>query len=156
VIGSILPPLQRLVPHEGDAVLLDAVVQVNDGGVTARLCVRPGTSFSNPDGALPGWVGAEIMAQAIAAFAGYESFRDRGEPAELGLLLGIRGYSSKVDCYLPGQSLQVEATPSSRDDDGTGVFDCKIKQNEDILARGTLTVWLPRNADELLMIGGRE
>jgi predicted hotdog family 3-hydroxylacyl-ACP dehydratase len=150
-----LPALERLVPHKGNAVLLDEVIRVDDAGLTAGFRVRAATSFSDENGNLPGWVGAEIMAQAVAAFAGYESHRDRGQPAELGLLLGVRNFRSVVDCYRLGQSLLVEVSPSSRDDDGTGVFDCNITYDNEILASGRLTVWQPRNADELLAIGGQ-
>jgi predicted hotdog family 3-hydroxylacyl-ACP dehydratase len=138
-----LPTPSAVVPHQGRALLLDALLQADEERLAAAVEVRAGSDFSAPDGSLPGWAGAEIMAEAIAAFAGCRSLRLTGRTAEIGLLLGIRDYRSSVASFLPGERLVVEAVRSSEDATGTGVFDCRILCADRVVASGRLTVFQP-------------
>ena len=138
-----LPLPVEAMPHRGNALLLDAVLHADEERLTAELQVRPGTSFSDADGGLPGWAGAEIMAEAIAAYAGCRSLRRTGRRAQIGLLLGIRNYHSEVARFVPGARLIVETVRSSDDSAGSGVFDCRIVRDERVVATATLTVFQP-------------
>jgi len=124
-------------------VLLDEVRSVSAHRLDASLLVRPGTAFSDASGCLPGWVGPEIMAQAIAALSGYRTLTAHGRPAAIGLLLGVRSYDTVVSEFRPGDTLTVEVIESSEDEEGRAVFDCKILCTNDVLASGTLTVFQP-------------
>jgi predicted hotdog family 3-hydroxylacyl-ACP dehydratase len=137
------PAPVALIPHRGDAVLLDEVVAADDSGLSAALTVRAGSVFGDPTGNLPGWVGAEIMAEAIAAFAGWRSLQSRGVPAPIGLLLGIRDYESTAAEFRAGERLRVDIARSSEDEEGHGVFDCSIQRAGTTVASGTLTVFQP-------------
>lgn len=138
-----LPTPGEVVPHRGDALLLDALLHADEDRLAAVVNVRPGTAFSDDDGSLPGWVGAEMMAEAIAAFAGCRSLRRTGRQAEIGLLLGIRDYRSTLARFEPGARLRVEALRSSEDEAGRGVFDCRIVIEDRPVATATLTVFQP-------------
>jgi len=140
-----LPDPATLLPHQGDAVLLDEIASLAEDRLVARLTVRPGTAFSDGSGNLPGWVGPEIMAQAIAALAGERSLRAHGAPAEIGLLLGIRGFSCAAGQYKIGEHLQVEVVRSSEDVDGRAVFDATLARSGEVVAVATLTVFEPRD-----------
>jgi predicted hotdog family 3-hydroxylacyl-ACP dehydratase len=83
------------------------------------------------------------MAQAVSAFSGLRSLRVRGQPAPIGLLLGIRSYRAIVGEFRCGEALRVEVTESSEDEDGMAVFDCRICRASDVVASGTLTVFQP-------------
>ena len=144
-----LPSLAAAIPHKHDAVLLDEIVHADANRVTAVATVRPGTAFSDAAGNLPGWVGPEIMAQAVAAFSGCRSLRERGESAEIGLLLGIRDYESAVAEFHIGDLLHVEVLRSSEDELGRGVFDCSISMAGAVVAAGTLTVFEPKDGSFL-------
>ena len=144
-----LPSLAAAIPHKHDAVLLDEIVDAGANRVTAVATVRPGTAFSDAAGNLPGWVGPEIMAQAVAAFSGCRSLRERGESAEIGLLLGIRDYESAVAEFHIGDLLHVEVLRSSEDELGRGVFDCSISMAGAVVAAGTLTVFEPKDGSFL-------
>lgn len=63
-------PLAELLPHAGDMILIDKIVSFDDEQIFTRLTVKPDGLFSLPDGSLPAWVGIELMAQSVAAFAG--------------------------------------------------------------------------------------
>lgn len=138
-----LPTPAEVVPHKGGALLLEELLQADDVQVTAALAVRAGTDFSEPDGSLPGWMGPEIMAEAVAAWAGCRSLRRAGRAAEIGLLLGVRDYRLEAGSFAPGDRLVVEAVCSSEDEIGRGVFDCRILSRGNVVARGTLTVFQP-------------
>jgi predicted hotdog family 3-hydroxylacyl-ACP dehydratase len=140
---TTLPAPPAVVPHRGRALLLDALLHADEDRLTALVEVHPGSDFSAPDGSLPGWVGAEIMAEAIAAFAGCRSLRLKGRTADIGLLLGIRDYRSVVTSFVPGERLTVEVVRSSEDEAGRGVFDCRILCAGRAVATGMLTVFQP-------------
>lgn len=140
---NTLPAPVALLPHKGDSVLLDEILSIDEHRLEAGLVVRPGTAFSNDAGCLPGWVGPEIMAQAIAAMSGHRSLAASGRPAAIGLLLGIRSYESSVPEFHPGDALAVEVIESSEDEEGRAVFDCRICRAGQVLASGTLTVFQP-------------
>jgi len=143
------PSPTTVIPHRYDAVLLSEVLHADGERVTAVATVRPGTAFSNAAGNLPGWIGPEIMAQAVAAFSGCRSLRERGKPAEIGLLLGIRDYESAVTEFRVGDQLQIEVVRSSEDEEGRGVFDCSMSMAGAVVAAGTLTVFEPRDGSFL-------
>jgi len=140
---STLPAPVALVPHKGDAVLLDEIRSIGERRLEAALVVRPGTAFSDDAGCLPGWVGPEIMAQAIAALSGHRSLTIHGRAAAIGLLLGVRSYEMSVPEFRPGDALAVEVIESSEDEEGRAVFDCRIHRAGHVIASGTLTVFQP-------------
>ena len=59
-------------------ILIDRVLRFGDEDVETLATVRPGL-FSQDDGSLPAWVGVELMAQSIAAYAGCQA-RQAGFP----------------------------------------------------------------------------
>ncbi|MCJ7451988.1 MAG: hypothetical protein MUO39_05865 [Steroidobacteraceae bacterium] len=144
-----LPSPAEAIPHKHDAVLIDKILHADANRVTAVATVRPGTAFSDAAGNLPGWVGPEIMAQAVAAFSGCRSLRERGESAEIGLLLGIRNYESAAAEFRVGDQLRIEVARSSEDEEGRGVFDCSISMAGAVVAAGSLTVFEPRDGSYL-------
>jgi predicted hotdog family 3-hydroxylacyl-ACP dehydratase len=118
-------PVAELVPHAGDMILLDQVHRFGDDDIETSLTVRDGGLFSQDDGSLPAWVGIEIMAQSVAAYAGCHA-RTQGLPVELGFLLGTRNYQCNVERFPLGTQLHIHATRSLQDDNGMGVFECQL------------------------------
>ena len=135
--------LSAVLPHRGAALLLDVVTAVDERHLQARLTVRPGTVFSNALGRLPAWAGPEIMAQAVAALSGLRSLRERGRPAPIGLLLGIRSFVSAEAEFRCGDTLLVDVVESSEDEEGRAVFDGTITREGAVVASGRLTVFQP-------------
>ncbi|AHY44392.1 3-hydroxylacyl-ACP dehydratase [Stutzerimonas decontaminans] len=134
-------PLAELLPHAGDMILLDAVERFDEDSVDAHLLVRADGLLSAADGSLPAWVGVEIMAQSVAAFAGCHA-RQAGEPVALGFLLGTRNYQCNVETFPVGARLRVRATRSLQDDNGMGVFECHL-DGPGIHAEARLNVFRP-------------
>ncbi|PVZ15477.1 MULTISPECIES: hotdog family protein [unclassified Pseudomonas] len=141
-------PLAELLPHAGDVILLDAVEHFDDDGILAHATVRPGTPFSDEDGSLPAWVGVELMAQAVAAYAGCRA-RAKAQPVEMGFLLGTRKYECTVERFPAGSALTLRALRSLEDESGMGVFECHL-EGPGFSAQARLNVYRPPNAAQYL------
>ena len=135
-------PIAELLPHAGDMILLDEVISCSAEEIETRLTVRPGGLFNQADGSLPAWVGVEIMAQSVAAYAGYQA-RLAGLPVELGFLLGTRKFICNVERFPAAAELRIKARRSLQDDNGMGVFECHLDGPDGIHAEARLNVFRP-------------
>jgi predicted hotdog family 3-hydroxylacyl-ACP dehydratase len=139
----------EVLPHEGDAVLLQQVWAVDATVTRATATVSLDTPFVAADGRWPAWLAIEIMAQAVAGSAGLREYRPGVRP-RLGLLLGARNLECKSDAFASGTALLIEVTESSRDEHGMGVYDCTIDADGTRIASATLSVYLPASVDDYL------
>ena len=141
-------PLAELLPHAGDMILIEQILAFDDEQIHTRLTVKPGGLFNRPDGSLPAWVGVELMAQSVAAFAGCHA-RQKGNPVELGFLLGTRKFECNVEAFPAGTDLTIHGLRSLEDDNGMGVFECHI-HGDGIHASARLNVFRPPEATQYL------
>jgi predicted hotdog family 3-hydroxylacyl-ACP dehydratase len=133
----------ELLPHTGDMVLLDRVVDCDGQGLTAELTVRGDGLLCGGRESVPAWAGIEYMAQTVAAYAGMQA-RLAGEPVRIGFLLGTRRYSSNVAVFKVGSVLTVQAIKVIQDD-GLGVFECRI-DGAGVEVTASLNVYQPPEA----------
>jgi len=141
-------PLAELLPHAGDMILLDRILSFDEEQIHTRLTVKPDGLFNLPDGSLPAWVGIELMAQSVAAFAGCHA-RLKGKPVELGFLLGTRKFECNVEAFPAGSELTIHGIRSLEDDNGMGVFECHI-HGPGIEASARLNVFRPPQPSQYL------
>ncbi|MGY3023237.1 putative hotdog family 3-hydroxylacyl-ACP dehydratase [Pseudomonas lurida] len=141
-------PLAELLPHGGDMILIDQVLSFDEEHVHTRTTVKPRGLFNRPDGSLPAWVGIELMAQSVAAYAGCHA-RQKGEAVELGFLLGTRKFECNVECFPAGAELNIHGLRSLEDDNGMGVFECHLT-GTGIQASARLNVFRPPQAANYL------
>ncbi len=132
--------ITELIPHTGDMVLLDRIVDYDDMGLTAELAVRGDGLLGGDDQTVPAWGGIEYMAQTVAAYVGMKE-RQANEPIRMGFLLGTRRYSSNVAAFKVGSMLTIRVKKIIQDD-GLGVFDCRI-QGEGVEVTANLNVYQP-------------
>ncbi|KAF6694795.1 hotdog family protein [Pseudomonas sp. EKM23D] len=137
-------PLAELIPHAGDMILIDQVLSFDEEQIHTRATVKPGGLFNRPDGSLPAWVGIELMAQSVAAYAGCHA-RRKGEPVALGFLLGTRKFECNVEHFPAGAELSIHGLRSLEDDNGMGVFECHLR-GEGFHASARLNVFRPPQA----------
>ena len=138
-------PIADVVPHAGEMILLDSIKEIEADRIVCMKTVCAGALFVDADGSLPAWVGVELMAQSIAAWAGCCA-RAEQQPVQLGFLLGTRHYSCNVGAFPLGSRLCVEAVRSFHDEHGMGVFSCRIDA-PGIHAEARLNVYRPPDAD---------
>ena len=162
-----IKPTDHLLPHSGRMVLLDEVLSYDDTSLHA-VCTIRSDCILLPDGAnaLPGWLGLEIMAQGVGAWAGAHAL-DAGRPVQLGFLLGTRKLHFARPEIPVGTVLDVQINLSWQDNaTNMGVFDCALTcrippPGRDDLASGTLllsgalNVFSPTNREALDAILGR-
>ncbi|SEN23008.1 hotdog family protein [Pseudomonas sp. ok266] len=141
-------PLAELLPHAGDMILIDSITSFDDEQIYTRLTVQPDGLFNLPDGSLPAWVGIELMAQSVAAFAGCHA-RQKGNPVELGFLLGTRKFECNVEAFPAGSELTIHGLRSLEDENGMGVFECHIN-GAGIHASARLNVFRPPQVNQYL------
>ncbi|WP_030129195.1 hotdog family protein [Pseudomonas sp. QTF5] len=141
-------PLAELLPHAGDMILIEQILSFDDEQIHTRLTVRPGGLFNRPDGSLPAWVGIELMAQSVAAYAGCHA-RQKGNAVELGFLLGTRKFECNVEHFPAGTELTIHGIRSLEDDNGMGVFECHLTA-PGIHATARLNVFRPPQAAQYL------
>ena len=141
-------PIADLLPHSGDMILLDSVLDAETDRIVCGLVVRPDGPFNDAGGSLPAWCGVELMAQAVAAWSGWTGKQEH-RAVRLGFLLGTRHYRCNVDAFAPGSELAVEAFRSFHDDNGMAMFACRIDA-EGIHAEARLTVFSPPDSDAFL------
>jgi predicted hotdog family 3-hydroxylacyl-ACP dehydratase len=104
----------------------------------ARVRVTEQSLFWESEG-VPAIVAIEYMAQTIAAFSGARR-RDRGLPAQLGLLVGCRLMTLEVEHFRSGDELLVEARHVGSSAT-LGQFDCAVSCAGTVVARGVLSVY---------------
>jgi len=143
----MIGPIAELLPHAGEMILLDAVIEAGDEHIVCHRTVRDDGLFESPAG-LPAWAGVELMAQAVAAWAGWKANNEQ-RPVRLGFLLGTRHFRSDVDTFPAGTALRVEAVRRFYDDHGMGVFACRIDSPVGH-AEANLNVFSPPDEDAFL------
>ena len=141
-------PLADLLPHAGDMILLDAIDDWDEESIVAQARVAGDRLFALPDGSWPVWLGIELMAQAVAAYAGLRA-KNSGGQVQLGFLLGTRKYECAVSSFAAGAELEVSARRSLEDDSGMGVFECEIR-SAGISLHARLNVYRPTDPDSFI------
>jgi predicted hotdog family 3-hydroxylacyl-ACP dehydratase len=140
---AALPPIEELVPHRGAMLLLESVSAAGEASIEAHATVRAGAWYLDADGAMPSWIGIELMAQAAAALAGLNGKKTTGVPPRPGVLLGTRAYRAAAGSFPQGARLLVSARLAQADESGFAAYDCAIRGPDGTLAEATLKVFAP-------------
>src|SRR5262245_46633022 len=83
-------PAAEYVPQTGPRCLLERIVAADEQSLVATTVLRSDSLFCR-DGRIGSWVSLECMAQAVAAWAGYQE-RGSGRGPRIGFLLGTRRF----------------------------------------------------------------
>jgi predicted hotdog family 3-hydroxylacyl-ACP dehydratase len=136
------PPIEDVLPHRGTMRLLNEIVSCTDDALAAHAMVDPGAWYSDAQGAMPAWIGIELMAQAIAAHVGLIAMRAGGR-ARPGVLLGANRYEAHESAFAPGARLRVEAKELLKSEQGYGAYACTIAADGRCLAQAVVKVFQP-------------
>lgn len=150
-------PLHRLslpcdiapyLPHRHGMCLLDTLLEVGDEHLHAVTTPRQDNLFARADG-VPGWVGLEWLAQAVAAWAGVQAVAKGGTP-HIGFLLGTRRYQCQTQHFAFDQLIRIEVELDFRADNGLGAFRGRLVDNQgQLLATSTINVFQPQSQEAL-------
>lgn len=146
------PAIDELLPHRGDMLLADRVLDCDEVSAVTEYTPRRAAWYAADDGAMPAWLGIELMAQAIAVHVGMRK-RLAGLPPALGALLGTRRFAATVSAFDAGQPLRIEAKLNFRDESGLGAYECAIADGARQLATATVKVFEPDDFSTFLATG---
>lgn len=138
--------VEPLLPHSGKMVLLEQISDFGRDFLIAQTQLKEDCLLMK-NGEVAGFMGAEIMAQGIAAWAGIYCLK-AGKPVDLGYWIGSRKLSIHSATLPLNTPLQIVINLSTEDVSGFGVFDCQLinLQNHQSLVDGRLNVYRPNNA----------
>ncbi|AQH03654.1 beta-hydroxyacyl-ACP dehydratase (plasmid) [Burkholderia sp. KK1] len=142
--NEVFPPIESIVPHRGTMLLVDAVTSCGDETLTARATVRPDAWYADEHGAMPAWIGIELMAQSIAAHVSLLAMR-AGERARPGVLLGTRSYRAHASAFARGAQLTVSVREVLRSEEGHGAYECTIEHDGKRYADAVVKVFQPHD-----------
>lgn len=115
--------IEPYMPHSGGMLLLDRVIEHSSSQIVTELVVATHLPCYAND-RVPAYLGIEVMAQSIAAWAGL----CRGDPTTrppIGFLLGTRRFESTVAFFDLGSKLITRAK-YLLENDGLTMFKCYI------------------------------
>ena len=134
-------PIADLLPHAPPMVLLDHVLACSGERLIAHVTIRADSEFCVA-GQVGVWVGIEYMAQAIAAWSGWQA-RQRGESVKIGYLLGTRRFEAMVAGFLVGDQLEIEIAREFQADNGLARFRAEIRKDGVVCAAASVSVFEP-------------
>jgi predicted hotdog family 3-hydroxylacyl-ACP dehydratase len=145
-------PIQELLSQRDDMLLLDCLHDFGAEHAEVGATVPARHPLVDERRGMPTWVGIEMMAQAVLVFSGLE-LRAQGLAPRIGLLLGVRLYEARVPFFRVDARLKVRAVLSLRNAQGLGVFECTIRERDQLLAQGQVKGLVPKDIDEFLRSG---
>lgn len=131
-----------LVLHRPPVLLLEGIQEITEEKCMARVRVDPAAWYAEPDGAMPGWFGIELMAQTIAAFSGARK-RLHGVAPRMGFNLGTRSYECWMPHFPAGAILEIEIELRYLDESGLSAFACELRHLGKTVARATVKTFEP-------------
>lgn len=137
-------PVEAIIPHRGTMLLIDAVDRFDEQTLSAHATVDPQAWYADADGAMPAWIGIELMAQAIAAHVSLLAMRSGGR-ARPGVLLGSRSYKALQPVFAGGARLSIHVTELLRSEEGHGAYECTIHDRDVGCAEAVIKVFQPRD-----------
>jgi predicted hotdog family 3-hydroxylacyl-ACP dehydratase len=143
------PPLQQLLPHRPPMILLTRMVEATATTAACEVDIGPDTQFCGGEG-VAAYIGIEYMAQAVAAFSGFQRHCN-GQPIEVGFLISVPKFKSCIQSFRLGQTLRVEVAHTWGESQ-LARFQCVIKdpQNGTLLQEAELSVFKPESLDTIL------
>ena len=140
-------PIIDYLPHRGQMVLLDRVLEASGERILCALDLREDSPFCR-GGRVPAYVGIEYMAQAAGALMGWHA-RNQGGLPKIGFLTSVRKFvfTGGAEGFAAGATFTVEARELLRDDDnGLGVMACAIYHPDGVpVAKAQLSAYVPKD-----------
>ncbi|MBY6064350.1 hotdog family protein [Pseudidiomarina sediminum] len=138
-----MPALAELIKHQPPMRLIDQFLKGDQEGATCAATISKDNLFYRDElKGLPAHVGIELMAQTIAAAAGYRH-RDAGQDIKIGFLLGSRNYRCQVSHFALGETYVINVHEIHAESSGLSVFECEIQHTDTVIAKAKLNVYQP-------------
>ncbi|MEK7889404.1 hotdog family protein [Burkholderia contaminans] len=144
--GADIPAgdVRDVLPHRGTMLLLDAIGRCSEAGIEVSAIARRDAWYADGNGAMPAWIGIELMAQAIAAHVGLLAAHAGGR-AKPGVLLGANRYVAHRSSFDADTVLHIVARELLRGDEGHGAYECAIHADGVCCAEAIVKVYQPND-----------
>lgn len=143
-------PVEELLPHTGDMVLIDRILEYDPGSAVSSVRVSENSLFYDKEQqGIHAAIGIEWMAQTIAVVAGIYALQNN-KPVQIGFLLGTRKYHPAKNVFKKGEEYTVRVNQLYRDDNGLGAFEGSIHLDDQLIAESKLNVFAPDNVEDFL------
>lgn len=143
-VPASLPAVDDVLPHRGTMRLIEEITAVSDEAVTVCAKVDGNAWYADADGAMPAWLGVELMAQAIAAHVGLMAMRAGGR-ARPGVLLGASRYEVAAPSFARDARLSIEAKELLKSEQGHGAYECTISIEDRCVGQAVVKVFQPND-----------
>ncbi len=134
--------IENLIPHSGDMVLLDKVIEVDADSIHVQSTIGADNAFLEREYFYT-FLTLEMMAQSLVVFRG---LGDKESRQKLGFLLGARGFKIFKPFVRIGDTIDIITQISMQDKNGLGVYDSRAYCKEELIAEATISVLNPNSA----------
>ncbi|NLE49018.1 MAG: hypothetical protein GX614_11510 [Sandaracinaceae bacterium] len=132
------PPIRELIPHAGRMILLDELLEWEEGRARAKMRIRERMPFVRSK-RMSTIALMEPMAQAVAACLGYEAYRG-GAGVRVGMIIGARSFEIFRAELAVGDALTFDVE-RIRGSESLSHFSCKAWREGEKIAEATLTLF---------------
>ncbi len=146
--------LTTLIPHRGESILIDRVIEHDAESTTTRIITGSQSWLVREDSSIAPWIGVEYMAQSIAAHEGILA-RKAGHAPPLGFLVSVVAFELHERELQCGERLEVRTT-RVRGRPGLGVLShsCTLYRagaESAVIATGRLSISIPKAGSDPLL-----
>jgi len=135
--------VKRLIPHRPPLLLVDRLLEFKDQSGLIEATVMSDNILLCDDGGIDQIAMAELIAQSYAAVKGYDDLL-HDKPVKKGFLVGIRKIHFNYRAFVGDRLLINVSTIASIG--GFTVVEGKVMHDDDVIASGTIKLWLPEDA----------
>lgn len=136
----ILPlPAERFIPHRPPMRLVERLLSYDDAAGEVEAILAADSILIDADGTLDAVALVELLAQSYAVIKGYDD-RLQGKEVSEGYLVGVRKMRV-TGCAHAGERLLVRIRTVGSFE-GFAVVEGEIENASEIIARGTLKLWI--------------
>ncbi|QCD45715.1 putative 3-hydroxylacyl-[acp] dehydratase [Campylobacter mucosalis CCUG 21559] len=126
------------LPHSGDMVLIDEVLEFGEGFISVKSKIKPQNAFLENEKFYT-YKCIEMMAQSLGAYKGLYN----KDNFSIGFLLGARDFEIYKNVLNIGDELTIKSNVSMQDESGFGVWYSEILLKDELIAKATLSVLSP-------------
>lgn len=139
-------PAEKLLPHRGKMLLIDTVLNAEDGAGTVIAIPDRQSISCDPGGKMLAPFYLELVAQAYAAVCGYH-FLSNNLPIPLGFLVGVQRFELYPENNHETVSESPELTISVNtcgEFEGFAVVEGIVSRNGKVVAEGKIKLFVPQ------------
>ncbi len=135
--------VNRFIPQQPPMQVVDTLTSIGERSAEIKVTISNDMLFVRDDGTLDETAYIEIIAQSIAAQAGFKQLGVSDQSVD-GFLLGAKNLEIFAPAHI-GDTLTISIQKYARFGD-FGIFKGKVLRGEDLLAQGEVKVWENKKA----------